>query len=995
MIGDARRASVILLSLSIWAPLASAAPSNDWDTIKVTGGTAAFRCVSGLPSRIPRARLLVEAGRRLADSGLDDAWGTTLGKYASWLGTLDEQIGALRGVSLSLDDAANRKKVDDILGDLGISVRRRGATATAEPRGSIDQTIERFVTCLTGSREELARRLTAREAVSILPNADEVPLPVTGTAWTALRKSDSPQRLFLSIIGDRDALVLYAALASLDAETLAFVTQPSVWSDVNGSMRLLAAYGNAIRIANGRVDVPGGDALSSPWQKFMNRSPNEAAEFLKAVLRTDEGRLAFFYAALDSFDVVRLNAILAGERDAGRRAYALFVANSPWVPAVRPLSVPALNVVTAARTIVLDADGLPVGPRSRQFWRNAFDAEKLPERSDWVPRKESEPPTLVWLLEQVFADRKLVPERFAMLSFTQRVFPAPTVSPGVLTAVVASKHFPALALALERIGVRDPQVYDALARRAERLTDGDEEVVTVRVRQWQAAVGLVEALRRTGAIDVLHASAALQAIAAWEPGRDGGFAIPLAQWIDTTIRPLLPHDSDDAAPNTLGAEEARLYRLISGPVGRSSQTFKWEGLSYDVDLARAHARRAEAIARIEPRASLDDVVALTSAANALQHAVRAADVATVAADLQGRISRVKPAVPPAPWLKRHEPLLPEEILKTVLKDLARVRQDRDVRRAQRVAPTIVWLADQLFADVLPALLYTGRLGAAAGSPEIYADLWRRHDLAVPASAPNRWQQTWQVAEEKQSAAGGTGLSGSIIGFDVALGRLLLRRVGGGPPPTGVDVPRSIVDPMTRSIGLEADAAVEATAPQELTAVVDAIRRGRSQWASFVAQPQKTEAGWPDSLRINVVKWMKANEPARIDDEISLTELVTLGATPGVSFTPLGIPGDCWCLTFPLPSAFVTVGPWTIPSAGADLPLRLAEALAELHMPISLLPSVAAAGFADVLDSASPVHAADWRAVSDAVRLLSRDRVEQLVFSLVTTRELTVARSSDR
>lgn len=180
----------------------------------------------------------------------------------------------------------------------------------------------------------------------------------------------------------------------------------------------------------------------------------------------------------------------------------------------------------------------------------------------------------------------------------------------------------------------------------------------------------------------------------------------------------------------------------------------------------------------------------------------------------------------------------------------------------------------------------------------------------------------------------------------------------------------------------------------LQETVGALKRGREVWAKFLSTGI-VPAGWRDPLRANVLTWMTQHEPSARDGEISLTELAQLGAPDGLhpnSFLGISsMPSDgCWCLRVPSLRALLVPGDRALANTVSDVTLRVAEIMTELRMPGILLPSMAAAGFGDLIDQLDPVHGGDWQAVSEDVRRLGRDRLEQLLFSLVATRELVVS-----
>jgi hypothetical protein len=218
----------------------------------------------------------------------------------------------------------------------------------------------------------------------------------------------------------------------------------------------------------------------------------------------------------------------------------------------------------------------------------------------------------------------------------------------------------------------------------------------------------------------------------------------------------------------------------------------------------------------------------------------------------------------------------------------------------------------------------------------------------------------------------------------------------------VEVPPQVTAAIALSVALQAaEAGRDGAAGGDLRVIAEAIARGRKRWASILEAGASPNRRWPGALRLNTLAWMKNHEVAAIEGEVSLAELFALqldggDATQEVFFgVPFAGRYGCWCLQFTPSLSMFGTGVWRLHGVMSDLPLRVAELLAELHLPAVLLPAVAAAAFEDLAIRIDPLHGADWHAVSDAVRLLSRDRLEQLVFSLVATRELTVTTPSGK
>ena len=124
---------------------------------------------------------------------------------------------------------------------------------------------------------------------------------------------------------------------------------------------------------------------------------------------------------------------------------------------------------------------------------------------------------------------------------------------------------------------------------------------------------------------------------------------------------------------------------------------------------------------------------------------------------------------------------------------------------------------------------------------------------------------------------------------------------------------------------------------------------------------------------------------------SLVELFWLGASSGDA---PGL-GDAWgaaalrltgclCLQMPHPAPWEDVAGYAtevLATRGADVPLKIAEALAALKLPGALAPALAGFVTQDVIDHARLAYPDDWDAFSRAVIEVPNERIMDYVAAL--------------
>jgi hypothetical protein len=178
-------------------------------------------------------------------------------------------------------------------------------------------------------------------------------------------------------------------------------------------------------------------------------------------------------------------------------------------------------------------------------------------------------------------------------------------------------------------------------------------------------------------------------------------------------------------------------------------------------------------------------------------------------------------------------------------------------------------------------------------------------------------------------------------------------------------------------------------------IAAAIKRGRARLAELRSSGEGIErlaeeaglSGW----RREGLRWVLESEPERVDSQLSLLELMWLGAPraagtglDGWGAAALPLTG-CLCLQMPrrMPWEFFAGRPSVglFASRGADVALLIAEHLAELRLPAALAPGVLAFAMQDALDAAQPAYFDDWSEFGRAAKSIPRERLLDYVAAL--------------
>lgn len=205
-------------------------------------------------------------------------------------------------------DGSARRRLEDLVEAAGFRLRRSSGAYVVRVDDGDDERARRASLRAAGlAVDDLDRRLNDGEALVFeLPSFD-VPLPLTAEVWhnTVLRARAGDRALLgLRLLADRRAALLYHGLLSMSADTRRFlVANPRLLRDLyEDHTERLALYGRSLAVAGDRVAVPGGADAESLWRSLTSERVDRPDDFIEAVLRQDDGTLAYFYDVVAHLD---------------------------------------------------------------------------------------------------------------------------------------------------------------------------------------------------------------------------------------------------------------------------------------------------------------------------------------------------------------------------------------------------------------------------------------------------------------------------------------------------------------------------------------------------------------------------------------------------------------------------------------------------------------------------------------------------------------------
>ena len=842
-------------------------------------------------------------------------------------------------------------------------------------------------------------------------SSDSVPLPLPADLWIrhVFAGRATPQTLAIEILRTRNAALLYSGLMALDEDTRAWLaTEPQLVGEI--AVRHVGAFllaAPAVRVSGGVFHVPGGAAAEAAWETVVGRRVNQPADFLRRLLAEDQGRLAYFFGALAPLTPPQLELALdlrAADPSAriaavrGMQAVFARIAGE-WPIETRTFWRPVLDPALLVADLSADREGRPILPGTRPFWTTVFGGGEIAADQSGPAdpeRRGGQAPTLAWICEQVFKgvrDDQLPRYQAVLFASRHPEFLNTAARQDAAETLRAVTAFPALVTTLERAGLRDASVFAAATRRAARLTShGDDSGAIRALAQFQALLALLTRGARRGSLTPDALSAAVASLSAVDLTDRGDYEGRLVAWLDAFLRdhphaatadvPLDPQaDPFEAAS---GPMERDLLRLLAG---RSSggRLVDWEGTRYRVDTGWADAARVSHMLGENPRPYVTAARTLLRIAEALAApTLKRADLAQHGATLQ-EVFRAADLDNPEIW--------EEPGVRGRYRDAAAaLRRGGDVAGASRAAPLLRLLADDLLAFGLMELTYAAALGSSERTSTLAGEAARRHEFGFRQSGAVQ-SGPWRFAVQRAEPPRGWRVTGSLLGLDVKLSEFSLVRTSARPPSR-----RPSVNAEDRRVLVETVALVE---PSQLTdadrdRIAAAIRKGRERLAAVRTAPEAFAIADEIQLgptRRTLLPWVLAHEPDRVARSLSPSELLWLGldrSTADPALDAWGAPGQprlgCHCLQLPQRPWEMFAGRWNsgiFASAFPDLNLRLAELLAGLDMPASLLGAVLTSAMLDFVNLAPSRDHDDRRGLVEFLETLRPDRIEQYLALLTT------------
>jgi len=817
-----------------------------------------------------------------------------------------------------------------------------------------------------------------------------VPLPLSAETWSRaiFRRPIAGSALITTILADRRAALVSRGLFGLDDETLNyFADHPALLTLMyEQGAAAFGVFADAFHVAGGRVVPKGGDQAAALWEAVLREPLSAPDRVARALFVEFGGRRAYVYwtiaASSPPAAAFALGSWITDADLRQRRFHALVEAGvrgyREWHVDALPFSRPLNDLGMLLMRVRVEPSGAPLPPASRSLWAAVFE----------VADQDGGSVDAAWLAELTAnEDMYSRGDRLDAVGFAQRVFGA---APADRTREVAAtlKEFRQqrmLLLTLERIGADDPALYAAAVARARSVADDADNSRRFWVAgQFQGALALVARLQRVGTISRAQSESLIRSLVAVPLAR-GTFEGGVAGWLRNQLEPLLPDGAtwDD-----------RVIAALAGPIPDRPIRVLWEGQTYRLDPASAERQRLTAIRDKQAGQPIDLALALDAVARSLEVPTLSAEGARDAAATLKEIGEGSANLLRRPAVLVMPPGVeaPRDGLEWVTRtadEIARAGRAGDLRRAARFAGSIHDLAGIALGNALVSFAYAADIGDPDGAPMLAGNVALRHDFGFTRrDVTGKSRGAWTLPRQDFMPGVPWHVTGSLLGLDLALAPLLLRRTMSDGVADAPKVPSVEREAFAAAVSLMDS---PRQTDRDRDAIAAAVATGEERVRQFASgrQPLAEIAdtlGF-DGWRRRSLGWALEHDPQTVATSFSLAELLVLGGGAGnADLDAWGAPAvqtsGCTCLRFPPTDVWrIMAGRQQqalIAASLVDVQLRVAMLLAELRLPAGLARPVLASAMQDFLDRAEPTDVSDWWSLARAARAMSRERFEDFV-----------------
>lgn len=323
----------------------------------------------------------------------------------------------------------------------------------------------------------------------------------------------------------------------------------------------------------------------------------------------------------------------------------------------------------------------------------------------------------------------------------------------------------------------------------------------------------------------------------------------------------------------------------------------------------------------------------------------------------------------------------------------RIKRIRDQLTSPGLDAAFAANNDALIAEALLVLIYSPALGDPEGPALLGGDIAQRHDFGVEGAAGLRRDLLpWSLPREQVGDGSPWHIEGSLLGLDIALARLALRRLSADDMPVAPTI--NLNDQLTLA------KTARALNPHDFLdadrdRIVEAIARGRQRVAGAAANLAELlaladEAGLSAAVK-QTLPWTLTRTPELVPALFGLRDFMWLGRPdlPPETLNRWGVYAEALHArvrtAMPPPIQWENVAGRAdgglIATQLPDLTLRMAEETVRLRLPAQLIPGLLTYATQDFWHDVDSRFPDDWPALARQALAISPSRVEDYVAAL--------------
>jgi hypothetical protein len=364
---------------------AVAHPAPQENTVVIPGPLRSFLRMAGISQQISREDVLPLLARNAYATGYLN------GVPTEYLRLVDRYLHQARELEMLAGSTGtihvtNCAEAEPLLSILGYHARpacgqKDSILMTADPERAFLTTDSGFP--LTMLEESLEKGTPFTYAFP----SSRVPVLFSENEWRALSsaKSRGAQSLVDILLHEPAVDRLYWALANSDAETRNALARAPGLGRLLPYGPVLDFYGTQICIRGGRVIVPGGTSAEAAWKELVGSSPRMPADFVLALVGTDNGWLAVYFDTLARVSASQQAYLTASPRL--KHLYDAFREPEPNASPARAVFRKAPALLMLFTRLQIGPDGEPRIPGNLEIWKQIL-AQKSDSKitHDWAKR---------------------------------------------------------------------------------------------------------------------------------------------------------------------------------------------------------------------------------------------------------------------------------------------------------------------------------------------------------------------------------------------------------------------------------------------------------------------------------------------------------------------------------------------------------------------------------------------------------------------------------